>query len=106
MTVPPEAQPPGDGARLPWYVYDRYANLFHIAPTLQEAEAWAFSHWGVVEVANREEVEDNDFWYLLLTPKPDQSFQYESRDFQARIVRQDRVIALKRDPNAIPRYVK
>jgi hypothetical protein len=102
VTVPPES-PRADGdAQLPWYVYDRYANLLHIAQTLPEAESWAVAHWGVVEIREREEVADNDYWYLLLTPKPDQSFQFESRDRQARIVRRDRVVELGRDPQAEP----
>jgi len=103
VTVPPEPQPTDEDAQLPWYVYDRYATLLHVAHTLPEAEAWAFANWGVVEIGDREEVADNDYWYLLMTPKPDQKFQFESRDFQARIVRRDRVIALGRDPQDVPR---
>lgn len=104
MSVPTEPQTPDENSQPPWYVYDRYSDLLHIAQTLPDAEAWCVQHWGVVEVRDREEVTENDYWYLLLKPKPDQSFQYQSRDVQARIVRQDRVIALGRDPHATPRH--
>jgi hypothetical protein len=44
MSVPPGA---ADGAgQVPWYVYDRHANLLHIASTLAQAEAWAFAYLG------------------------------------------------------------
>ena len=69
--------------------------------TRPEAEAGAFGHWGVVEVGDREEVAENDYWYLLLAAKSDQA-HFQSRDFQARIVRHDRVIALGRDPQTTP----
>ena len=90
------------GAEMPWYVYDRHANLLHIASTLAEAEAWAFKHWDVDSVADREEVDANDYFYLLLA-KPEES-GFLSRDYQARIIRQDRVTAIGRDPRAEPRY--
>ena len=102
MTAPPEAQGT-DGPDLRWYVYDRHATLLHVAGTLSDAETWAVTHWGVVEVGDREEVADNDYWYLLLAAMPDKG-DYHSRDFQARIVRHDRVIALGRNPQATPRY--
>lgn len=103
MSVPPEAQDTEDEPRLPWYVYDRYANLLRIADTLADAETWAIAHWEVAEVGDREEVADNDYWYFLLATKPDKD-HYHSHDFQARIVRHDRVIALGRDSQATPRY--
>ena len=103
MDDPAEGQSAEGSVQLPWYVYDRHANLLHVARTLSEAEAWAFEYWHVVEVGDREEVADNDYWYLLLAAKSDQA-HFQSRDFQARIVRQDRVIALGRDPQATPRY--
>ena len=103
MTDPPEDQIADSDVELPWYVYDRYANLLHIAPTVREAEAWAFEYWGVIQVGHREEVAENDYWYFLLAAKSDQA-HFHNRDFQARIVRHDRVIALGRDPQFPPRY--
>lgn len=97
MTEPPNEA----SAVLPWYVYDRHANLLRVASSLPEAEEWAFAHWDVVEVADREEVAANDYYYLLFAKKPDAG-DFHSRDFQARIVRQDRVVALGRDPEATP----
>jgi len=91
------------GSKLPWYVYDRHADLLHIAASFQDAEAWAFAHWDVAEIGDREEVADHDYWYLLFASKPKPG-EFKSRDFQARIVRQDRVIDLGRDPEAAPRY--
>jgi len=91
-----------ESAQLPWYVYDRHANLLHIAGSLTDAEAWAVDHWGVVEVADREEIDEHDYWYLLLTA-PDESVAFHSRDYQARILRQDRVVAIGRDPKTTPR---
>lgn len=90
-------------ARLPWYVYDRHANLLRVADTFEDAEAWAFAHWGVVEVGDREEVAENDYFYLLYAEKPPEG-DFHARDFQARITRRDRVVALGRDPGARPRY--
>ena len=66
------------------------------------AEEWAYAHWEVVEVGEREEVAENDYLYLLYAKKPDEG-DFHARDFQARIARQDRVIALGRDPDAQPR---
>ena len=86
-----------------WYVYDRHANLLRTADSLAEAEAWAFRHWGVVEVGDREELAENDYFYLLFAEKSPEG-DFHARDFQARIARQDRVIALGRDPGATPRY--
>lgn len=91
--------------RLPWYVYDRQANLLHIAVSFPAAEAWAFAHWGVVEVGDREEVAENDYFYLLFAEQP-QEGDFHARDFQARIVRRDRVIALGRDPETPPQYIE
>ena len=99
-TPPPEDL--DEDPTAPWYVYDRHLNLLHVVATLAEAEAWAIGHWGVVEIADREEVASHDYWYLLFAAP--QESGYSSRDFQARIIRQDRVIALRRDPNAPPRY--
>jgi hypothetical protein len=86
----------------PWYVYDRHLNLLHTSETLADAEAWAIAHWGVVEVADREEVALHDYWYLLFAAA--EKAGYTSRDFQARIVRRDRVIAIGKDPDASPRF--
>lgn len=86
---------------MPWYVYDRHANLLQVADTLRDAETWAVAHWGVVEVAGREQVDDHDFWYLLLTAADASKFR--TRDHQARIMRQDRVVQVGRDPAATPR---
>ncbi len=97
---PPSARPEEPGE--PWYVYDRHLNLLHVAMTLADAEAWAILHWKVVEVAEREQVEANDYWYLLLAA-PD-STRPASRDYQARIARKDRVIAMGRDPDTAPRF--
>jgi hypothetical protein len=90
-------------ARLPWYVYDRHANLLRVADTFEDAEAWAFAHWGVVEVGDREAVAENDYFYLLYAEKPPDG-DFHARDFQARITRRDRVVALGRDPGTTPRY--
>lgn len=102
MSDTPLPEDTGEHTNALWYVYDRHHNLLHIAATLAEAEAWATGHWGVVEIAHREEVATHDYWYLLLAAP--QESGYSSRDFQARIIRRDRVIALRRDPNAPPRY--
>jgi hypothetical protein len=104
MSVSPEAQGSDDpDARLPWYVYDRHADLLRVAGSLVEAEEWAFAHWNVVEVGDREEVAANDYFYLLYAEKPREG-DFHARDFQARIVREDRVVALGRDPDATPRH--
>ena len=100
-----EAVPPAniaDGAHEPWYVYDRHANLLHIAPTLAAAESWAVTHWEVKDIADREQVDAHDYWYLLFAAP--QEAGYTSRDFQARIMRRDRVNAIGRDPSDSPRY--
>ena len=89
---------------MPWYVYDRHANLLHIASTLAKAEAWAFKHWDVASVGDREEIDANDYFYLLLA-RPEES-GFHSRDYQARIIRQDRVTAIGRDPQAEPRFAE
>jgi hypothetical protein len=102
MSVPTDAETAVNGAQLPWYVYDRHANLLHVASTWAKAEAWAFTHWAVVEVADREEVAAHDYFYLLLAEPAESGFH--SRDFQARIMRQDRVVAIGRDSQATPRY--
>jgi hypothetical protein len=102
MSVLQDPETADGGAEMPWYVYDRHANLLHITSTLARAEAWAFEHWNVVSVGDREEIEANDYFYLLLA-RPDES-GFHSRDYQARITRQDRVIAIGRDPHAEPRY--
>ena len=99
-TTPPTGTPP-NGADERWYVYDRHQDLLHVANSLAEAEAWAIQHWGVVEVADREQVEENDYWYLLFAA-PDEAGS--SRDHQARIARRDRVIAMGRDPDTPPRH--
>ena len=98
------AQPEATGAEssnLPWYVYDRHLHLLHIGDSLEDAEAWAIEHWEVVEVADRQQVDDHDYWYLLLAAPQESGL---SRDYQARIMRQDRVVAVGRDPEAVPRY--
>jgi hypothetical protein len=95
MSATPESE-------MPWYVYDRHADLLHVAASFQDAEAWAFAHWDVAEVGNREEIADHDYWYLLFASMPNPG-AFKSRDFQARIMRQDRVISLGRDPDATPR---
>lgn len=102
MSTSPPPETIDDASDAAWYVYDRDLNLLHIDASLTEAEAWAVAHWRVVEVAEREQIDAHDYWYLLLAA-PDEA-GYTSRDFQARILRQDRVIAIGRDPNAPPRY--
>jgi hypothetical protein len=103
MSDPPDEESADPDARLPWYVYDRHANLLHISGSLSDAEEWAFAHWEIVEVADREEVAENDYFYLLYAKKPREG-DFHARDFQARIARKDRVIALGRDPHAAPRH--
>jgi hypothetical protein len=102
MSTPPPAATADEGLDGPWYVYDRHQNLLYVAMTLAEAETWAIQHWGVVEVADREQVEENDYWYLLFAA-PDKTGS-TSRDHQARITRRDRVIAMGRDPDTPPRF--
>ena len=102
MNAPPDMVVAEDGSSLPWYVYDRHAELMHIADTLLDAEAWAFSHWDIVEVGDREQIAEHDFFYLLLAKLDVDAFQ--SRDFQVRITRQDRVAAIGRDTKATPRH--
>lgn len=102
VSIAPPPRTPPQGSDDPWYVYDRHLNLLHVATTLGDAEAWAIRHWEVVEVADREQVDDNDYWYLLFAAP--QEAGYSSRDYQARIVRRDRVIAIGRDPDAQPRF--
>ena len=63
----------------------------------------AFAHWGVVEVGDREEVAENDYFYLLYAAKS-QEGDFRARDFQARIVRKDRVVELDRDPETRPQF--
>jgi hypothetical protein len=53
-------------------VYDRHANLLHVARTLAKAEAWAFKYWDVASVGDREVVDANDCFHLLLA-KPEES---------------------------------
>jgi hypothetical protein len=55
-----------------------------------------------VKAGQAQVVASNDYWYLLFAAP--EKLGYSSRDFQARIIRQDRVIALGRDPHASPRY--
>lgn len=102
MSSAPPPEGAGESSVEPWYVYDRHLNLLQIGPSLTEAEAWAIRHWGVVEVADREQVEEHDYWYLLFAAAGQDG--YASRDFQARIVRRDRVIAMGRDPDVSPRF--
>jgi hypothetical protein len=102
MTDHPDANA---DVRLPWYVYDRHANLLRVADSFAAAEAWAFAHWGVVQVGDREQVAENDYFYLLYAEKP-QEGDFHARDFQARIVRKDRVIALGRDPETTPQSLE
>jgi hypothetical protein len=104
VSVPPDPETAERGTQVPWYVYDRHANLLHIASTLAQAEAWAFTHWDVASVGDREEVNANDYFYLLMA-KPQES-GFRSRDYQARIIRQDRVTAIGLDPQAEPAYPK
>lgn len=94
-----------DADRLPWYVYDRHANLLRVADSFSEAKAWAFVHWGIVEVGDREEVAENDYFYLLYAEKPKEG-DFHARDFQVRIMRKDRVITLWRDPETTPQYLE
>ena len=102
MGSTPQTDAADEGSKEPWYVYDRDQNLLHVALSMAEAEAWAIEHWGVVEVADREQVEDNDNWYLLFAAPGEP--RSASRDFQARIARRDRVIAMGRDPDTAPRF--
>ncbi len=102
MSVLPDPTTAEGAPELPWYVYDRHADLLHIASTLAKAEAWAFTHWDVATVGDREEIAANDYFYLLLA-KPKES-GFHSRDYQARTIRQDRVTAIWRDPQAEPRF--
>lgn len=99
MSPSPSQSAPRD-MTLPWYVYDRHATLLHIADTLEAAEAWAFTHWDVATVAEQEEIAPNDFFYLLLATPAVSGFR--SRDFQARIIRKDRVSSIGRDPDDTP----
>ena len=101
MSTAPPTVTADEGSDEPWYVYDRHENLLHVAITLAEAEAWAIQHWGVVEIADREQVEENDYWYLLFAAQDEAGSA--SRDYQARIARRDRVIAMGLNPDTPPR---
>ena len=102
MSVAKPEATDGEPSNLPWYVYDRHLHLLHTAASLDDAEAWAIGHWGIVEVADRQQVDAHDYWYLLLAAPQESGFL--SRDYQARIMRQDRVESVGRDPEAVPRY--
>jgi hypothetical protein len=102
MSETPPPEDPSQDSEVPWHVYDRDLRLLHVAATLAKAEAWATEHWSVVEIAGRKVGASNDYWHLLFAAP--EKLGYSSRDFQARIIRQDRVIALGRDPHASPRY--
>jgi hypothetical protein len=93
---------PDAGGEQPWYVYDSHAILLAVVATRAEAERWAFQHWGIVEIADREQIDPRDFWYLLLAAPQDSG--YRARDFQARIMRHDRVWEVGRDQEALPKY--
>lgn len=90
---------PGDRMDLPWFVYDRHGTLLQEVASLEAGEAWAVAHWQVVEIAGREEVADNDFYYLLFSAASPQA-GFSTRDYQARIMRRDRAEAMGRDPDA------
>ena len=102
MGTAPPTTTADEGSGKPWYVYDRHQNLLHVAITMAEAEAWAIQYWGVVEVADREQVEENDYWYLLFAAPGEAGSA--SRDYQARIARKDRVIAMGLNPDTPPRF--
>jgi len=102
ISITPPPATAEESSDQPWYVYDRHLDLLHVAKTLAEAEAWAIQHWAVVEVADREQVEENDYWYLLFAAPEEAG--YASRDYQARIARRDRVIAMSGDPDTPPRF--
>ncbi len=78
----------------------------HIAKTLDTAEGWTIDHWNVVEVASREQVAQDDYWYFILTepskPTTGSSPDYRARDYQARIMSRERVVAIGRDAEALP----
>ena len=102
MNLESPQRPGPEREELPWHVYDRHADLFHVASSLSEAEAWAAAHWGVVEVAHREEIDSYDYWYLVLT-SPGEA-PHQARDYQVRIIRQDRVSAIGWDANASQQF--
>jgi hypothetical protein len=102
MSVRPPARTDEQRSELPWYVYDRHLHLLYVAGSLGAAEEWAVKHWGVVEVADKQQVDTHDYWYLLFAAPRESGFQ--ARDFQARILRQDRVSAIGRDPETVPQY--
>ena len=102
MSVLPDPSPPTAWQTCRGTCMTGTRTCSHISSTLAQAEAWAFQHWNVASVGDREEIEANDYFYLLLA-RPDES-GFQSRDYQARIIRQDRVIAIGREPHAEPRY--
>ena len=63
-----------ESSNLPWFVYDRHLHLLHTAGSLSDAEAWAIGHWGIVEVADRQQLDDHDYWYLLLAAPQESGF--------------------------------
>ena len=90
----------------PWYVYDRYSHLLRITETLQSAEAWVKDHWGGADIASRQDVALNDYWYLLRTvpgvPSEYHDPDRQASDYQARVLRRDRVVAIGRNPDDVP----
>ena len=102
MSERQDAPDPDGSAPMPWYIYDRRANLLHIAASLQAAEVWTSQYWDIVEV-DREEVADHDYLCRLFAVKR-RPGNLHNHDFEARIMRRDRVVALGRDPNANPRH--
>lgn len=100
-TAGPRAAGDAEGAQneLPWFVYDRHGTLLQVVGSLEAGEAWAVAHWSVVEIADREEVAPNDLYYLLFAAASAQA-GFSARDYQARIMRRDRVEAIGRDTDA------
>jgi hypothetical protein len=94
------------GAAEPWYVYDRYSHLLHISDSLQRADSWIREHWGHAEVASRQDLAANDYWYLLrtaqATPSDFHDADRQASEYQARVIRRDRVVAIGRNPDDQP----
>jgi hypothetical protein len=90
----------------PWHVYDRYSHLLQISESLEVAESWIKKHWSGAQVASRQDVAVNDYWYLLRTA-PGACSDYhdanhQASEYQARVIRRDRVIAIGRNADDRP----
>jgi hypothetical protein len=87
-------------------VYDRYSHLLHISESLEVAESWIKQKWSGAQVASRQELAANDYWYLLRTapgaPSDYHDANHQASEYQARVIRRDRVITIGRNADDRP----